>query len=72
MERLFKLGIIILGVIFLVLYFKSSQVGRYQIIANQTPLTIVDTAEGKFYMWHNNADHPWTVTDPISLAVKKP
>ena len=45
-NNLLKLGIFILGCLFLVLYYQSSQIGRYQSVDSTT---VVDTKTGKIF-----------------------
>ena len=63
MDRLFKIGLLILGVVFLLLYSINSQKGRYQIGAQQSMVIILDTSQGIFYGF-NDETKEWMVIDP--------
>ncbi|HZX12932.1 MAG TPA: hypothetical protein VFF49_00860 [Thermodesulfobacteriota bacterium] len=63
MDRLFKIGLLILGAVFLLLYSINSQKGRYQIGAQQRDIIILDTSQGIFYGF-NDETKGWMVIDP--------
>lgn len=49
MDKVFKIGVLILGVAFLVLYFFSSQNGRYSFYKPGDTYIVLDTRHGSFY-----------------------
>ena len=53
-DKIFKIGLIILGVIFLIIYFHSSQKsqnGRYFYSTDGRSRTVFDTREGVVYVY---------------------
>ena len=75
MERFFKIGILILGILFLILFYQYSQNGRYNYYgqgAEEIGMLhkILDTRTGKVYQYilpiEKDAPILWIVYDPIT------
>jgi hypothetical protein len=68
-EKVFKVGLIALGVVFLVFYYFHSQNGRYQHIKNEdigfsnVDYAILDTREGTIYMY-SLSHQTWVALHP--------
>jgi hypothetical protein len=60
-DRFFKVGLLILGVAFLVIYFVNSQVNRYQYL--ERGYRIFDTRSGMIYKSNDGAS--WVRVDPV-------
>ncbi len=75
MDKIFKVGLIILALIFLLLYYQNSQVGRFQYIKpddDNTIFAIVDTKTGVTYLLGSSDDEKqpkWMVVDPVKGTV---
>jgi len=46
---LFQVIIFLLGVLFLVLYYQKSDIGRYQMTTQGNLMKVIDTSTGKYY-----------------------
>ena len=78
MDKILKFGLIILALIFLLLYYQNSQIGRFQYIKpddDNIVFAIVDTKTGIAYMAYmlGSSDEEkqlkWMVLDPVNGTV---
>jgi len=60
-DKLFKIGLLVIGVILLIVLYKISQNNRFY----QNQDAIFDTRTGKIYV-PDKEEQKWTVADPIS------
>lgn len=70
MDRLFKVGLLILGLAFLLLYYNNSQNQRYVQAGGPDDIVVLDTRTGKLFAIAN--EH-WIAVDMIGQrrTVKK-
>ena len=67
-DKNFKAGLLILGALFLWIYYCSAQNGRYQVQRYDTDIHIFDTRRGIYYKTTSSGSVD--VIDPIGGSVK--
>ncbi len=68
-DKLFKVGLLVIGVILLILLYQISQKNRFYYHLKDEP-AIFDTRTGKVYE-PNKEEQKWTVANPISGEIKE-
>ncbi len=48
--NLFQVVVVVLGVLFLILYYKNQDIGRYQMTNLERSVNVIDTKTGRYYM----------------------
>ena len=66
MDKIFKIGLLILGVAFLLLYFFGSQNNRYILKEGKTSITVFDTRKGIIYATSSAVQGKWVLINPIA------
>jgi hypothetical protein len=65
-DRIFKIGVLLAIIVFLVLFYAASQTERYQVITQyEGSIGIFDTREGVVYMLDIEKDE-WSVIKPLA------
>ncbi len=67
-DKLFKIGILILAILFVVAYYRNAPVARYQVIPWNPP-GMLDTATGKIYAFSKDSGK-WFIIYPVVEAVQ--
>jgi hypothetical protein len=57
MDKIFKIGLLVLGVAFLVLFYFHAQNGRYQVSSSVGSKTILDTRKGIYYEYVDSTNY---------------
>lgn len=68
MDKIFKIGLLILGTSFLLLYYFNSQNNRYTLKDTETTLTVFDTRKGIIYI--TDSDNNWLIINPIKARTE--
>ena len=68
-DNIFKIGVLVIGVIFLILFYQYNQKNRYQLHNVDPDMKIFDTNSGLIYMYPGN--NTWAVVNPIRGGVKE-
>jgi hypothetical protein len=63
-DKLFKVGMLILGIVFLLLFYKYSDKNRYQRIEQGGAVAVLDTRKGTLHAYVNGKG--WVVVDPVN------
>ena len=69
-DKIFKISLIVIGIIFLLLYYQNSNTGRYQYITSEDQSavnTVFDTKTGVTYIWFGETKglpSQWMVISP--------
>ena len=65
-DKIFKIGLLVAAVVFLLLYYSASLTDRYQIVTQyEGSIGIFDTRQGVVYMLDIEKDE-WTVIKPFT------
>lgn len=64
-DTVFKIGLLLIGIVFLIVFHQFAQNNRYRMDNN---LNVYDTRTGKLYLLGNGE---WIMTDPIRGNVNK-
>jgi len=48
--NLFQVVVVVLGVLFLILYYKNQDIGRYQMTHFARSVNVIDTKTGRYYL----------------------
>jgi len=68
-DRILKLGVVILAIIFLVFYWQSTEVGRYQMVGIQDHQWVLDTKTGDVYWSPFGSAKAWIQMASVKTAI---
>lgn len=65
-DKIFKIGLLIIGIMFLYLYYQSTETNRF-IYTNFG--YILDTKTGKLYVFEKEVIRKWIIMDPVGDSI---
>jgi hypothetical protein len=66
-DKIFKIGILILAILFVFTYYRNAPVARYQVVPWNPP-GMLDTSSGKIYAFSKDSGK-WFIIQPVIEAV---
>jgi len=64
-DRLFKSAVLLLLFAYLIIYFESKDIQRFQLQKTESAMIMVDTKTGKFYSTSLATGGKWVEFDPL-------
>ena len=64
-DTIYRVGLLLLGIMFLFIFYQHTQNGRYQLKFEQESMAIFDTNSGRIYLPPSKDSKKWTVADPV-------
>jgi len=64
-DKIYKVGLLVLGTIFLILFYINAQTNRCQLKLDRDDIVILDTNSGRIYLPPSKDNKKWTVADPV-------